>query len=417
MAMCFCVVFAMAQKPQKNSFTYEVRNASGELAASGTSVTVSLNVYKNGGTTADHTESATATVNGLGQITVKLTGTHTWDRTATYVLKPVVTSPSGYQIQNSDVPLIIGTMADSTSVANRYGTMIRLSRVATSGSYTDLTNRPDSALRAEMENNNDTLLAKIKADSTFLHDHIDSTASNIRTELFKGDSTQRAYTDTINKKLLAKIKSDSTSLRTHIDSTAANIRTEKADKATTLSGYNISDAYISGTKIVLGTDTISVSTSGEGSDLRDSIAAHRKNIDTLFKHTTKAALRDSVKGQINDSLAAHKVVVFFNGTAIDSFRLTDSDSIPINVNVKDTTERFTATDGQTEFTLQHAPLEYFSVKLYINGVFICDVREGSTSAISVGTGENSKKVTYTPANNGSKTLEADDRVQIVYSYR
>ena len=70
------------------------------------------------------------------------------------------------------------------------------------------------------------------------------------------------------------------------------------------------------------------------------------------------------------------------------------------------TNEYSATSGQTGFTLSHTPAVNSVVKMYINGVRI------SNTAIST----VSTTATYNPTNNGSTALVAGDRIQIDYFY-
>ena len=69
-------------------------------------------------------------------------------------------------------------------------------------------------------------------------------------------------------------------------------------------------------------------------------------------------------------------------------------------------DEFNATVSQTSFTLTQVPSSNSKVKMYINGIRI------SNNAYSV----SGTTLTYLPANNGSYTLLAGDRIQFDYSY-
>jgi hypothetical protein len=74
--------------------------------------------------------------------------------------------------------------------------------------------------------------------------------------------------------------------------------------------------------------------------------------------------------------------------------------------INDATDEFTATAAQTSFTLTQIPSTHSKIKMYINGIRI------SNSAYSW----SGKTLTYVPANNGSYTLTASDRIQFDYFY-
>ena len=73
---------------------------------------------------------------------------------------------------------------------------------------------------------------------------------------------------------------------------------------------------------------------------------------------------------------------------------------------RETTDEFLALASQTTFTLSHTPTATTIVKMYINGVRI------SNSACN----KSGVTLTYVPANNGSYSLMAGDRIQFDYSY-
>jgi hypothetical protein len=74
--------------------------------------------------------------------------------------------------------------------------------------------------------------------------------------------------------------------------------------------------------------------------------------------------------------------------------------------INDATDEFTAAAAQTSFTLTQIPSTHSKVKMYINGIRI------SNAAYSW----SGKSLTYVPANNGSYSLTASDRIQFDYFY-
>jgi len=74
--------------------------------------------------------------------------------------------------------------------------------------------------------------------------------------------------------------------------------------------------------------------------------------------------------------------------------------------VREVANEFTATIGQTAFTLTQTPSVNSRVKMYINGVRI------SNTAYSI----SGTTVTYRPANNGNNALSSGDRIQFDYYY-
>jgi hypothetical protein len=70
------------------------------------------------------------------------------------------------------------------------------------------------------------------------------------------------------------------------------------------------------------------------------------------------------------------------------------------------TDEFSASDGQTNFTLTRYPSAFSRIKMFVNGVRI------SNTAYSV----SGQAITYISANNGSYELVGGDRIQFDYSY-
>jgi hypothetical protein len=74
--------------------------------------------------------------------------------------------------------------------------------------------------------------------------------------------------------------------------------------------------------------------------------------------------------------------------------------------VREVANEFTATVGQTAFTVTQTPSVNSRVKMYINGIRI------SNTAYSI----SGTTVTYVPANNGNNALSSGDRIQFDYYY-
>lgn len=69
-------------------------------------------------------------------------------------------------------------------------------------------------------------------------------------------------------------------------------------------------------------------------------------------------------------------------------------------------DEYSATAAQTSFTLTQTPSTNSKIKMYVNGVRISNTAYNNTGST----------LTYIPANNGSYTLSAGDRIQFDYSY-
>ena len=74
--------------------------------------------------------------------------------------------------------------------------------------------------------------------------------------------------------------------------------------------------------------------------------------------------------------------------------------------LQEVTDEFTASSGQTSFTLTQSPSSLSKIKMYINGIRISNTAYSWTGTT----------LTYTSANNGNYTLSASDRVQMDYTY-
>jgi hypothetical protein len=82
------------------------------------------------------------------------------------------------------------------------------------------------------------------------------------------------------------------------------------------------------------------------------------------------------------------------------------DSNTYMIQTTEITDEFSASDGQTNFTLTRYPSAFSRIKMFVNGVRI------SNTAYSV----SGQAITYISANNGSYELVGGDRIQFDYSY-
>jgi hypothetical protein len=74
--------------------------------------------------------------------------------------------------------------------------------------------------------------------------------------------------------------------------------------------------------------------------------------------------------------------------------------------VREVADEFSATSGQTSFSLSQVPNTASKVKMFVNGIRI------SNSAYSI----SSSSLTYSSSNNGGYTLNTGDRIQFDYYY-
>ena len=82
------------------------------------------------------------------------------------------------------------------------------------------------------------------------------------------------------------------------------------------------------------------------------------------------------------------------------------------LNVQMEQELFSATAGQTAFTLQHAPKPTCIIRCYVNGVMVGSDRSGLLEIDS----DVPQQVNHSAAYNRNYSLKANDKVTIVYWY-
>ena len=146
-----------------------------------------------------------------------------------------------------------------------------------------------------------------------------------------------------------------------------------------------------------------VATSGDYNDLINKPHFFSGNYNDLLNKP------DLFNGDYND---LRNKPVLFNGDYNDLRNkpdLFDGDYNSLDnrpLITRETTDEFLATGGQTTFTLRNVPSETRNLRMYVNGVRI------SNSACR----NSGVTLTYVPANNGSYSLIAGDRIQIDYSY-
>lgn len=101
-------------------------------------------------------------------------------------------------------------------------------------------------------------------------------------------------------------------------------------------------------------------------------------------------------------------VIIKKGGSNNEFLKADgsTDSNTYMTQITEITDEFSATTGQTSFTLTRNTSALSKVKMYVNGVRI------SNTAYNV----SGQMITYNPVNNGSYNLTAGDRIQFDYSY-
>ena len=160
---------------------------------------------------------------------------------------------------------------------------------------------------------------------------------------------------------------------------------------TTLAGLSATTGALSSTLTVVGTTTLSgnLTANGAGNSLGTITSG-------IWNGTTVAVGRGGT--------GATTLTGILKGNGINAF--TAAISGTDYSLVRETSDEYVASSGQTVFTLNQSPSTSSLVKLHINGIRI------NKSAISVA----GTSVTYIPANNGSTILVVNDRIQIDYFY-
>ena len=92
---------------------------------------------------------------------------------------------------------------------------------------------------------------------------------------------------------------------------------------------------------------------------------------------------------------------------INEQALIDSNYVKTTELPTEQSAKFTATAGQTAFTISSTPNTNYLVKIYINGILIGD---NNTGVVTV----SGTTVTYVPAENEDYALEADDKILIYW---
>jgi len=351
------VTFGFAQAPQKMSYQCVVRNASGKLVAS-QSIGLRISILQesaSGNVVYQETYNPKPQTNTNGLVTVEIGGGE-------------VLSGSFADIDWGSGTYFLKTETDPTGGTNYtisgtsqllsvpYALHAKTADNGFSGNYDDLSNKP-------------ALFSGHYNDLLNLPALFDGTWTNISGKpSFAAVATSGSYNDLINRPVLFDGNYNSLTNRpTIFDGTW-----------TSLSGKPTFAA---------------VATSGSYNDLINRPAIFDGNYNSL---TNRPVIFDGTWSSLSGKPAFAAVAT--SGSYND---LTNRPVIP-----RETTDEFLAAASQTTFTLSHTPAATSNLKMYINGVRI------SNSACS----NSGTTLTYLPANNGSYTLMAGDRIQIDYFY-
>jgi len=127
--------------------------------------------------------------------------------------------------------------------------------------------------------------------------------------------------------------------------------------------------------------------------------------------TTKGLLiprmTQSQRDLIPTSASTTGLLIYQTNNTPGFYFYNSSSWTPINnLVIREVADEFTATISQTAFTLTQTPSANSKVKMYINGIRISNTAYSNSSTV----------LTYVPANNGSYSLVAGDRIQFDYYY-
>ncbi len=257
--------------------------------------------------------------------------------------------------------------------------------------------------------------------------------SNIASPIFTGvpaaptaiagtNSTQIATTAFVMTTVTSGITPDATTSVKGKVKLAGDL-TGTADLPTVASGA-IDNSKISATAAIADTKLATISTAGKvlnsattatnantasaivARDAGGNFSAGTITANLTGTASTATNIAGGGAGQLPYQSAANTTALLAAGTAGQVLQ-SNGAAAPTWVSiVRDVTDEFTSSVSQTSFTLSQTKSTNSKVKMYVNGIRI------SNTAYSV-TGTT---LTYVPANNGSYTLSAGDRVQFDYFY-
>ena len=425
MLCCATTIFA-----QNNKISYQavVRDTENKLVAN-KDVQVTVNIYNGDATTAAYTETQTATTNlnglvslliGNGTVTDGNWGLIDWktahiETTVTLagtslgtLAMPLTAVPYAMYAEyadelDPDAAVVIGIYNKILYDSLALGALID-ANAAKIGELQEM----DEALSARITADSNNLVifkAKMKTDSTTLRNLINTNAANIG-ELQEMDETLSARIAADSNNLVifkAKVKTDSTTLRNQINTNAENITitntnlTALQNRVNTFN-TNVCDSVDACVKRIV---------SDTANTVREEMSAQlatKADADNVY---SKADM-DQKLGAKADTNNVYTKDLVYTKAEVDALLAQLVLSLP-----KMDQETFTvANDGQTTFTLNHAPKSDYIYRMYINGVMV----GGSNTQVLTISSTATKTMQYDASKNGNKTLKANDKVTIVYWY-
>jgi hypothetical protein len=170
---------------------------------------------------------------------------------------------------------------------------------------------------------------------------------------------------------------------------------------------NVSLGYVAGRIVTTGTQNTFLGSNADAQTGSEAIIN-----STAIGYNAKVASDNTIQlgnanvTAVNTSANVTANAFIKSGGTSSQYLMADGSVSAGAATINDATDEFTATATQTSFTLTQTPSTHSKVKMYINGIRI------SNSAYSW----SGKTLTYVPANNGSYTLTASDRIQFDYFY-
>ncbi len=428
--MMLCCATAILAQNNRISYQAVVRDTANRLVANKT-VTVTVEIFNGDAQTAAYTETQTTQTNYNGLIALQIGNGNDWASIDWKTARIETTVKlEGTELATLEMPLtavpyaLYAEYADeldpgATVVTNIYdkmrsdslalGTLID-ANTAEIGNLKIADANLDHRIVAD-SNKLVNFKAKMKTDSTTLRNLIDANAAEI-VNLKTADASlsQRIVADSNNLvNFKAKMKTDSTTLRNLIDANTENITitdnhlTALQNRVNTFNTHVCDSVDACVKKIV--SDTASA--------LRGLIKAtddkfvnyYTKTQTDINIHDTANTVREEMSAQLATKADANNV---YTKAEVNDLLAQLVQSLP-----KMDQETFTvANDGQTTFTLNHAPKSDYIYRMYINGVMV----GGSNTQVLTISSTATKTMQYDASKNGNYALKANDKVTIVYWY-
>ena len=415
---------------QNNKISYQavVRDTENKLVAN-KDVQVTVNIYNGDATTAAYTETQRATTNlnglvslliGNGTVTDGNWGLIDWktahiETTVTLagtslgtLAMPLTAVPYAMYAEyadelDPDAAVVIGIYNKILYDSLALGALID-ANAANIGELQEM----DEALSARITADSNNLVifkTKMKTDSTTLRNLINTNAANIG-ELQEMDEALSARITADSNNLVifkAKMKTDSTTLRNQINTNADNITITNTNLTALQNRVNTFNTTVCDSVDACVKRIVSDTANTVREEMSAQLAT-KADADNVY---SKADM-DQKLGAKADTNNVYTKDLVYTKAEVDALLAQLVQSLP-----KMDQETFTvASDGQTTFTLNHAPKSDYIYRMYINGVMV----GGSNTQVLTISSTATKTMQYDASKNGNKTLKANDKVTIVYWY-